>query len=102
MTINYKVSLRLRAPDGRVLAQVDKPILNDRHFQTAAWPLTDPALNQAINVYLLPLNDSTYTGPLILEAVVYNADNLAAIAAYGAPTTNDDLVSAQIGEVVVQ
>lgn len=101
MTVNYKLSLRLRAPDGRVLAQVDKPVLNDRHFQTAAWPLADPALNQAINVYLLPLNDPTYTGSLILEAVVYNAEDLAAIAAYGPPTTNDDLVSAQIGGVVV-
>ena len=97
--VNYKVSLRLRAPDGRLLAQDDRLLLNDRHFQTSAWPIDDPALNQATNVYTLILNDPAYRGPLILEAVVYNADTLAAIAAYGVPTANDDLVSAQIGQV---
>ena len=100
--INYKISLRLRAPDGRLLAQDDRVILNDRHFQTAAWPIEDPQLNQATNVYTLPLNDPTYTGPLTLEAVVYNAESLAAIAAYGVPTTNNDSVSAQIGEMEVK
>ncbi len=100
-TINYKVSLRLRAPDGSLLAQVDKAILNDRHFQTAAWPIEDPALNQAINVYTLPLNQPNYTGPLTLEAVVYNAATGDSIAAYGVSTTNDDLVSAQIGEITM-
>lgn len=100
--ISYKVSLRLRASDGRALAQVDRLLLNDRHFQTADWPIEDPALNQAVNVYLLPLNDPAYTGPLTLEAVIYNAETLASIAAYGAPTTNDDFVSAQIGAVVVK
>ncbi|HHJ07372.1 MAG TPA: hypothetical protein ENK24_07720 [Anaerolineae bacterium] len=99
--INYKISLRLRAPDGSLLAQVDKAILDDRHFQTAAWPIEDPALNQAINVYTLPLNRPNYTGPLTLEAVVYNAATGDSIAAYGVPTTNDDLVSARIGEITV-
>jgi hypothetical protein len=102
IAVNYKVSLRLRAPDGRLLAQDDRLLLNDRHFQTSAWPLEDPALNQATNVYTLPLNDPTYHGPLTLEAVVYNAGTLAAIAAYGVPTTNDDLVSSQIGQVVAR
>lgn len=100
--VNYKVSLRLRAPEGALLAQQDKAILNDRHFQTAAWPVGDPALNQAINVYTLSLDDSTYVGPLTLEAVVYDAETLAAIAAYGVSTTNDDFVSAQIGEIEVR
>lgn len=99
--VNYKLSLRLRAPDGRVLAQTDRLLLNDRHFQTAAWPPDDPALNQAVNVFTLPLTDPAYTGPLTLEAVVYNAETLASIAAYGAPTTGNDLVSAQIGVVTV-
>ncbi len=100
--INYKISLRLRAPDGRLLAQVDKPILNDRHFQTAAWPIEDPALNQAVNVYTLPLNEPDYRGPLTLEAVVYNAATGDSIAAYNVSTTNDDFVSAQIGEITVK
>ena len=101
MAVNYKLSLRLRTPTGEVLSQTDKLILNDRHFQTADWPIDDPALNRGINVFALPLADPTYRGPLILEAVVYNADDLASIAAYGVPTTNDDLVSAQIGQVEV-
>lgn len=100
--VNYKVSLRLRAPEGTLLAQQDKAILNDRHFQTAAWPIDDPALNQALNVYTLSLDDPTYLGPLTLEAVVYDAETLAAVAAYGVPTTNDDFVSAQIGEIEVR
>lgn len=99
--INYKLSLRLRAPDGRTLAQTDRLLLNDRHFQTADWPLADAALNQAIAVFTLPLTDPAYTGPLTLEAVVYNAETLASIAAYGVPTTGNDLVSAQIGAVTV-
>jgi mannosyltransferase len=100
--VNYKVSLRLRAPEGALLAQQDKAILNDRHFQTAAWPVDDPALNQAINVYTLSLDDPTYVGPLTLEAVVYDAETLAAVAAYGVSTTSDDFVSAQIGEIEVR
>ena len=106
MTTNYRVSLRLRSPEGELLAQTDKDILNDRHFHTAAWPIDDPALNQTINVYLLPLNSppfaARYTGSLTLEAVVYEAETLAAIAAYGVPTTNDDFVSAQIGQLEVR
>jgi hypothetical protein len=100
--INYKVSLRLRAEDGRLLAQDDRLLLNDRHFQTAAWPSDDPTLKQAINVYTLVFNDAAFTGLLTLEAVVYNAETLAAIAAYGVPTTNDDFVSAQLGSVQVE
>ena len=83
MTINYKVSLRLRGSDGVVQAQTDKLMLNDRHFQTSAWPIDDPALNQAINVYTLSMADPTYSGPLTLEAVVYDAETQAAIAACG-------------------
>lgn len=71
--INYKVSLRLRAEAGQGLAQVDQDLLNDRHFRTSAWPLDDPALNQAINVYTLPLPPNLPPGSYRLEVVVYNA-----------------------------
>ncbi|MEM7028181.1 MAG: glycosyltransferase family 39 protein [Chloroflexota bacterium] len=101
MTVNYKLSLRLRSPEGAMLAQQDKLLLNDRHFQTAAWPLDDPALNHTINVYTLTLDDPSYRGPAILEAVVYNAETLAAIAAYGVATTNEDFVSAQLGQIEI-
>ncbi len=70
--INYRVSLRLRAKTGAVVAQVDRDLLNDRHFRTSAWPLDDPALNQALNVYSLPLPPETPPGLYRLEAVVYN------------------------------
>ncbi|GAB4440648.1 MAG: hypothetical protein Kow0031_22610 [Anaerolineae bacterium] len=72
--INYKVSLRLRDEAGQVIAQLDRDLLNDRHFRTAAWPLDDPALNQAINVYLLPLPPDAAPGAYQLEAVLYNAE----------------------------
>jgi hypothetical protein len=71
--VDYKVSLRLRSADGRVVAQVDRDLLNDRHFRTSAWPLADPALNQAINVYTLPLAADAAPGESHLEVVVYNA-----------------------------
>jgi 4-amino-4-deoxy-L-arabinose transferase-like glycosyltransferase len=71
--VDYKVSLRLRSEDGRLAAQVDKDLLNDRHFRTSAWPLTDPALNGAINVYTLPLAADTPPDSYRLEVVVYNA-----------------------------
>lgn len=71
--VDYRVSLRLRDEAGHIVAQVDKDLLNDRHFRTSAWPLADPALNQAINVYTLPLPADTPPGSYQLEAVVYNA-----------------------------
>ncbi len=71
--VDYKVSVRLRNAVGQVAAQVDKDLLNDRHFRTSAWPLADPALNQAINVYTLPLASDTPAGSYILEVVVYNS-----------------------------
>ncbi len=71
--VNYRVSLRLRGEDGRIVSQVDKDLLNDRHFRTSAWPLANPALNQAFNVYTLSLAPDTPLGPYRLEVVVYNA-----------------------------
>jgi uncharacterized membrane protein len=70
--VDYKVSLRLRGQDGHVAGQIDKDLLNDRHFRTSAWPLADPALNQAINVYTLAFAPDTSPGSYRLEVVVYN------------------------------
>jgi uncharacterized membrane protein len=70
--VNYKVSLRLRGATGQIVAQLDRDLLNDRHFRTSAWSLNDPALNQAINVYMLPLPVGVAPGLYQLEAVVYN------------------------------
>jgi len=71
--VDYRVSLRLQAADGRVVAQIDQDLLNDRHFRTSAWPLEEPALNQAINVYSLPVPPDTPPGDYRLAVVVYNA-----------------------------
>jgi uncharacterized membrane protein len=71
--VDYKVSVRLRGKDGRLVSQVDRDLLNDRHFRTSAWPLDDPALNQALNVYTLPLAADTPPGDYQLEVVVYNS-----------------------------
>lgn len=73
-TVDYKVSLRLRAADGQLMAQTDRDLLNDRHFRTAAWPVDDSALNQAINVYLLSLPTEMPSGVYQLEVVLYNAE----------------------------
>lgn len=71
--VNYRVSLRLQGEDGQVVSQIDKDLLNDRHFRTSAWPPNDPALNQAINVYTLPVPANTPPGNYRLVVIVYNA-----------------------------
>ncbi len=71
--VDYRVSVRMRGEDGRVVSQVDRDLLNDRHFRTSAWPPDDPALNQAINVYTLPLAADTPPGDYRLEVIVYNS-----------------------------
>jgi hypothetical protein len=97
---NYKVSLRLRGADGRVVAQVDRDLLNDRHFRTSAWPVADPALNQAINVYLLPLAPDTPPGSYQLEAVVYNAEPPYPAEGVTGHDTSDG-VAAVLGQITV-
>ncbi|MCB0226286.1 MAG: hypothetical protein KDI02_21525, partial [Anaerolineae bacterium] len=98
--VNYKVSLRLRADDGSIVGQVDRDLLNDRHFRTADWPLADPALNQTINVYLLPLPADLPPGHYRLEAVVYNAEPPYPSEGVTGLETNDG-VSALLGHVKV-
>jgi hypothetical protein len=94
--INYKVSLRLRNLTGETVAQVDHDLLNDRHFKTAAWPLSDNALNQAINVYLLPpIPAAIYR----LEVVVYNAEPPNPSEGVFGATASGDNSAAILGEV---
>jgi uncharacterized membrane protein len=77
--VDYRVSLRLRNSAGEMLASTDKDLLNDRHFRTSAWPLRDSRLNQAINVYILPISTDILPGKYCLEAVVYEATTLEAL-----------------------
>ncbi len=73
--VDYKVSLRLHDEAGNMVYQFpnDKDLLNDRHFRTSAWPLNNPALNQATNVYTLPLPGDLSPGTFQLVAVLYNS-----------------------------
>jgi hypothetical protein len=82
-----------------MLPPTDKDLLNDRHFRTSAWPLDDPRLNQAINVYTLSIPPDTPPGDYRLEAVVYDAATLGALPVTGVSTP--DGTSASLGMVTV-
>jgi hypothetical protein len=97
--VDYRASLRLRNANGNIFASVDRDILNDRHFRTAAWPLEDARLNQALNVYTLPLPSDISPGVYRLDLVVYEADTLAALAVGNA--RGPDNFSASLGTVQV-
>jgi hypothetical protein len=84
--LDYRVSLRLRDPEGGMLTNTDKDLLNDRHFRTSAWPIDDARLDQAINVYTLPISVDAVAGDYQLEAVVYEASTLEAL-----PVTNTSI-----------
>jgi mannosyltransferase len=103
---DYRVSLRLRDPEGKMLPPTDKDLLNDRHFRTSAWPANDPRLNQAINVYMLPIPSDALPGDYCLEAVVYDANTMEALPVSGAfPSAcispSGDSISAWLGTVTV-
>jgi predicted ribosomally synthesized peptide with SipW-like signal peptide len=103
---DYRVSLRLRSVEGDMQPPIDKDLLNDRHFRTSAWPLDDPRLNQAINVYTLPIPSETPAGDYCLEAVVYKATTTEALPLTGFSDSGcvfpaRDSISAQLGHVVV-
>jgi hypothetical protein len=98
--VNYKASLRLRNASGQIVAQLDRDLLNDRHFRTAAWPLSDPTLNQALNVYTLPIPPETVPGSYQLELVIYNAEPpYPSEGVSGLPS--DDGVSAILGKIAI-
>ncbi|UCC88600.1 MAG: glycosyltransferase family 39 protein [Anaerolineales bacterium] len=100
--VDYRVSLRLRDPQGDMLPPTDKDLLNDRHFRTSAWPQDDPRLNQAINVYSLPIPPGTMPGIYSLEAVVYEAITLAGLPVTGGCISPaGDGASVQLGSVTV-
>lgn len=98
--VDYKVSVRLRSPAGEVVAQTDSHLLNDRHFRTSAWPLDDPALNQATNVYLLFPPADMSPGRYRLEGVVYNAEPPYPSEGVTGPASFEGTV-AVLGEVVM-
>jgi hypothetical protein len=103
---DYRVSVRLRNSGGEMLPPTDKDLLNDRHFRTSAWPVNDPRLNQAINVYMLPIPSDAAPGVYCLETVVYGANTSEALRVSGASLSEcisppGDNISAWLGNVVV-
>jgi hypothetical protein len=95
--VDYTVSLRVVAPDGSVIAQHDS-IPAEGLLPTSQWRAGDYVQDE----HPLNLPPELPPGEYRIEVVVYNAATGDSIAAYGVPTTNDDLVSAQIGEITVQ
>ena len=96
---DYRASLRLRDAQGNMLPPTDKDLLNDRHFRTSAWPLADGRLNQAINVYTLPIPADGAPGDYRLEVVLYQAGTLEAL-----PVDDDSSIdgfSATMGTVTI-
>jgi hypothetical protein len=103
---DYRVSLRLRNSEGEMLPPVDKDLLNDRHFRTSAWPINDPLLSQAVNVYALPIPPDASPGDYCLEAVVYEANTMEALPVSGVSPSEcvpppGDGISAWLGTVTV-
>ncbi len=97
---NYKASLRLRDLSGQQVSQLDQDLFNDRHFRTADWPLHDPTLNQAINVYTLPVAPDVAPGKYQLELVIYNAEPpFPSEGVVGLPA--NDNVSAILGSIEI-
>jgi hypothetical protein len=99
--LDYRVSMRLRDARDTMLPPTDKDLLDDRHLRSSAWPLDDPRLNQAINVYSLPVPAAAQAGEYWLEAVVYDATTLNALPVTRAAGEVEDGISARLGQLVV-
>jgi hypothetical protein len=75
MDTDYKVSLRLVAADGSVVAQKDRFLRHNWHQGTSSWP--PETVNE---YYLLP---SVPPGEYEVQVVVYHPDTLAPLAVGG-------------------
>jgi 4-amino-4-deoxy-L-arabinose transferase-like glycosyltransferase len=87
MDVDYKASLRLVAPDGRIVAQKDRFLRHNWHQGTSLWP------PETVNEYypLPPVPPGEY----ILQVVVYHPDTLA-------PLVVDGNVEVSLGTVQVK
>jgi 4-amino-4-deoxy-L-arabinose transferase-like glycosyltransferase len=75
MDVDYKASLRLVAPDGRIVAQKDRFLRHNWHQGTGLWP--PETVNE---YYLLP---PVPPGEYILKVVVYHPETLAPLVVDG-------------------
>ena len=86
--VDYKVSLRLIAPDGAVVSQVDRTLRHNWHQGTSLWPAEE--VNE---YYLLPFPADAVDGSYEVRAVVYHPETLA-------PLTMDGLVEVRLGDML--
>jgi hypothetical protein len=75
MDVDYKASLRLVAPDGRIVAQKDRFLRHNWHQGTSLWP--PETVNE---YYLLP---PVPPGEYILQVVIYHPETLAPLVVGG-------------------
>lgn len=77
---DYKVSLRLVAPDGARVAQKDRVLLHNFHQGTSLWP-PEP-VNE---YYLLPVPPDTPPGDYTVTLVLYHPETQAPLISAGQP-----------------
>ncbi len=75
-----KVSLRLVAPDGTVVAAADRPA-DEATAPMSQWPIGQPVTDRQGLVVPEALPPGTYR----LEAILYQGANLASVATWGGP-----------------
>ncbi|GIW08704.1 MAG: hypothetical protein KatS3mg060_3509 [Dehalococcoidia bacterium] len=64
-----RLSYRAVDASGRVVGQVDRPLLANDHLGTSRWQVGE----EAVDAVILPLRPGTLPGPLRIEVVAYQA-----------------------------
>jgi 4-amino-4-deoxy-L-arabinose transferase-like glycosyltransferase len=73
-TADERLSYRAFDEAGRLVGQVDRPLLANSHLGTSRWAVGD----EAIDAVILPLRPGTLPGPLRIDVVAYGAGAPAA------------------------
>ncbi len=93
----YKASVRLWDPDGHLIAQDDRRLLNDRHLAPPFWRENETT----INVYLLEIPLGTPPGSYTVTVRVYDPDTTRPLSVQEAPNVMAG-VDAVIGQVQIR
>lgn len=73
---DYMASVRLTAPDGHVVAQADRTLMNVQQRPTIYWQPGD----EVLDYYLLPLEPGTPPGNYTVEVLLYQPDTGAILS----------------------
>jgi hypothetical protein len=68
---NFISSLRLTSPQGHVIAQADRPLINGEHRPTSSWRVGD----EVVDTFLLPLEPGSAPDDYRLEVLLYQPDS---------------------------